>query len=195
MTRIVVDPEHLQALAALLQRHSADLKATADQLNGIMNTLNPQEAKQLNITGEWEQARSLAHSLSDQAGGEASKLGLKARNLQEADRDSAAQMARMFADFQVVLHSAPAGWQPGAYTPPVPQDLIGRVSALGGAEDAVVPAASVAGLAAMVGISGVTTRRLGESRAADKHTTTNVEIATGPIEHRPLAAKGADGAR
>jgi hypothetical protein len=188
MTRIVVDPEHLQALASLLRRCATDVRATSDQLNAVLNGLSPEEAKQLNITAEWEQARLVARGLSDQAEGNASTLALKARNLQDADSDAAMQIGRAFADFHTLLSQAPSGWQPGAFAPPVPQDLISRLAGLGGSQSAVLPVASVAGLAAMVGVAAVTTRHLTHGSAGEGHKR------NGSVQSLPAPPKGAEGA-
>lgn len=197
MTRIVVDPEHLQTLAAQLRRHAADVSSTSDQLNGIVNGLSPEEAKQVNIAGEWEHARTLARSLAQQAEEQASLLGLKARNLREADENAAVQIASAFENFQSIMSQAPAGWQMGAYTPPVPQDLVGRVSALGGPEGVALPVASVAGLAAIAGVAAVTTRRLadkGPREARESRQPTGTPLPLGIARVEQLAAKGGDGA-
>jgi hypothetical protein len=199
MTRILVDAEHLQALAALLRKHATDLRATSDQLNATVNGLSPKTDKQLNIDAQWEQARTLARALAQQAEDQASTLGLKARRLQEADQDGASQLASAFADFQAVMSQAPAGWQPGAYAPPVPQDLVGRVSALGGSSGAAIQAASVAGLVALAGVAAVTTRQLRGSKLQEVQepvqsvSPTSPALPLGIPNLEQFAVKGAEG--
>jgi len=152
MKRIVVDPEHLRALSNLLGRVSGDIRATAEQLNGAVNGLNADVQNQLGITGEWERARSIARGISEQAETQATYVGSKARGMGDADQESALQIGQLFTDFEAVLRQMPSGWLGSEVAPAVPQHLIGRVAALGDAQDAILPVTALAGLAALIGV-------------------------------------------
>ncbi len=192
MTRITADPDHLLTLANALKKHGSDLRATAEQLNGTVNGLDAAESKQLNISATWEQARTLARALAAQADDMASVISLKARHLAEADRDSASAFTQVFSQFQEVLRQAPAGWQPGGYTPAVPHDLISRVSSLGAPEAALLPATALTGLAALLGVRAVVKARSGNGITSEPEWSEQIERAAQSVAPYSAPANAAE---
>lgn len=207
MRRILVDPDYLRSLAAAYRRQAGDLKASFEQLNITVSSLDPEMRKTLGldmssaspgavtggtngIAGDWDRARTQARNLIEQAEAQAHYLEALARRYEDADHESAVQVGQLFTDFEAAFSQVSAGWHPAGYTPPVPQELVSRVSALAGPASAGIAVTQVAGLAALVGVGAVATRKLAEgtrtpwSGALERAARAAVDKGAGQKENR-----------
>ncbi|MDQ2809057.1 MAG: CHAP domain-containing protein [Chloroflexota bacterium] len=86
MVRILVDPDHLQALAARLQSAAQELEQRSQTLGTVRSSLDMQVRQRANVEEEIGQAVQTGHSLVERANQMATFLTSKAARFREADQ-------------------------------------------------------------------------------------------------------------
>lgn len=99
MTRILVTPESLRDFSAQWEREASALRVIANRLGSALSSLDWQVRYSANVEGEWNQARTLANNLADQADALARFLQDKAQTFDEVDRASATSIGQVLGAF------------------------------------------------------------------------------------------------
>jgi uncharacterized protein YukE len=111
MPRILVRPEDLRALSNQWQSNSNELQSIVSRLGSTLGALDWQARQAAGVEGEWDQARSIAHSLAWQANSLARYLSTKAQAFEDADHAGTLGVRQVASMFTVARQSSQEWWE------------------------------------------------------------------------------------
>lgn len=132
MTRILVEPDRIQALSIRWQQRATELRDAVGRLSMAINRLDWRVRQANGVESDWHIARQRAEVLASQAEEMARYLAQKAQAFEEADRAGAAAIGQVAGAFIAARQQWQEWWRQTQPALSFPQALVQRLLRLGG---------------------------------------------------------------